>query len=290
MAAHSRVTPVVRPLQPSDIDAVHQVTVDAFQDLNRRFGEPPEPAGPVAAARVRIGRLLAADPGGAWVAERRGEVVGCALALMREGVWGLSLLVVSPGAQSSGAGRELLARAWQYGAGARGRIVLASRDPRALRSYARLGLRIHPAVAARGRPRNVQALPEVRAGTRHDLPLTEEVDRAVRGAAHGEDLLALVEAGGELLVLPGRGYAVVRDGAVRLLAAFDEDAAATLLRACLAAAGPHEASVEWITSAQNWAVAPCLEAGLQLRTDLGCVFLGGDVGPFRPYLPSGAYL
>jgi GNAT superfamily N-acetyltransferase len=282
--------PSLRPLQAADIDAVHWVTVDAFQDLNRRFGEPPEPDPPIASARLRISRLLATDPGGAWVAERGGEVVGCALALVREGVWGLSLLVVSPSAQSSGAGRELLARAWEYGAGARGWIVLASRDPRALRSYAGLGLALHPAVAARGRPRRVSAPPEVRPGTPEDLPLTDEVDRAVRGSAHGEDLLALVAAGGDLLVLPGRGYAVVRDGAVRLLAARDEDGAATLLRACLASAGPREASVEWLTSAQNWAIAPCLAAGLELRVDVGGLFLGGDVGPFAPYLPSGAYL
>ena len=78
----------------------------------------------------------------------------------------------------------------------------------------------------------------------------------MRGAAHGDDLAALLESGGDMLVLPERGYAVVRDGAVRLLAARDEDAAATLLRACLAAAGAREASVEWITSAQGWAVAP----------------------------------
>lgn len=281
---------MIRPLQASDIAAVHQVTTEAFQDLNRRFGEPPEPAGPLAAARVRMGRLLATDPGGAWVAERDGEVVGCSLAVLREGLWGLSLLTVSPRAQSGGLGRELLARAFAYGDGARGRVVLSSRDPRALRSYAQLGLHLHPAFAARGRPRGIAMPGEVRPGTPDDLPLTEEVDRAVRGAAHGEDVLALVAAGGKLLVLPGRGYAVVRDGTVRLLAARDEEAAATLLRACLAAAGPHEASVEWITGAQNWAVAPCLEAGLELRTELGGVFLAGEVGPFAPYLPSGAYL
>jgi GNAT superfamily N-acetyltransferase len=264
--------------------------VEAFQDLDRRFGERPEPPGPLGPARIRIARLLATDPGGAWAAERDGRLVGCALALMREGVWGLSLLVVRPEAQSSGVGRELLARAWEYGAAARGWIVLASRDARALRSYARLGLGLHPAVSARGRVSGVAAPAEVRRGTADDLPLTEAVDRAVRGAAHGGDVVAIVEAGGELLVLPERGYAVVRDGAVRLLAARDEDAAATLLRACLAAAGSHEASVEWITSAQNWAVAPCLEAGLELRADQGGVFLAGDVGPFAPYLPSGAYL
>jgi GNAT superfamily N-acetyltransferase len=282
--------PSVRPLEASDIDAVHDVTVDAFQDLNRRFGEPPEPAGPIISARVRMRRLLATDPGGAWVAESGGEIVGCSLALMREGVWGLSLLVVSPRAQSSGVGRELLARAHEYGAGARGRIVLASRDPRALRSYARLGLQVHPALAARGRPRRATPPPEVRRGTAADLPLTVDVDRAVRGAAHGDDIVALLETGGDMLVLPERGYAVVRDGVVRQLAARDDDAAATLLRACLAGAGAREASVEWITSAQGWALEPCLEAGLELRTDLGAIFLAGDVGPFSPYLPSGAYL
>ena len=282
--------PSVRPLEARDIDAVHDVTVAAFQDLNRRFGEPIEPAGPLAASRIRLGRLLATDPGGAWVAERDGRVVGCSRGIVRDGVWGLSLLVVGPDAQSTGVGRELLARAWEHGRDARGWIVLSSRDPRALRSYARLDLDLHPALAARGRPRRVSKPKDVRLGTLADLPLTVDVDLAVRGAAHGDDLVALLESGGDLLVLPERGYAVVRDGAIRLLAARDEDGAVALLRGCLAAAGAREASVEWITSAQSWAVAPCLEAGLELRMDLGAVFLAGDVGRFSPYLPSGAYL
>jgi GNAT superfamily N-acetyltransferase len=282
--------PSVRPLEPRDIEAVHHVTLAAFADLAHRLGDPPEPPGHLSAARVRIGRLYDADPAGAWVAERDGEIVGCSLGILREGLWGLSLLVVRPDAQSGGVGRELLARAWEYGNGARGRIVLASRDVRALRSYARLGLVLHPAIAARGRPRGVTAPPEVRPGTPADLPLTAEVDRLVRGAAHGEDIVALLEAGGDFLVFPERGYAVVREGAVRQLAARDEAAAAVLLRACLAAAGAGEASVEWITGHQNWAIAPCLDAGLELRMDIGAVFLGGDVGPFSPYLPSGAYL
>ena len=282
--------PSVRPLQSSDIDAVHDVSVVAFRELARRFNERPEPAGPLALSRIRIAHLLARDPDGAWVAEQGGEVVGCSLAIMREGLWGLSLLVVRPEAQSGGVGRELLARARAYGDGARGWIVLASRDPRALRSYARLGLDLHPAVAARGRPRGAVMPPEVRSGGAADLPLTVEVDHAVRGAAHGDDIVALLDAGGELLVHPGRGYAVVREGVVRVLAALDEEAAVALLRGCLAAAGTRSAVVEWITSAQKWAVAPCLEAGLELRFDVGAVFVAGDVGPFAPYLPSGAYL
>jgi GNAT superfamily N-acetyltransferase len=262
----------------------------AFQDLNVRMGEPPEPEGPIEHARVRIGRCLATDPGGAWVAERAGEVVGCSLAIVREGVWGLSLLIVRPDAQSGGVGRELLARAVEHGNGARGWIVLASRDPRALRAYSRIGLDMHPAVAARGTVRAITAPPEVRAGTADDLPLTEAADRACRGAAHGEDILAMLSVAGQMLVLPERGYVLVRDGNVRQLAAFDDEAAATLLRAALATASGRQASVEWMTAAQNWAIRTCLDAGLEIKTDIGGVFLGGDVGPFSPYLPSGAYL
>lgn len=276
-------------MEARDVDAVHHVSVAAFQDLARRFGADPDPPAPIAEARLRVGRLLATDPGGAWVAEHRGEVVGASLGIVREGVWGLSLLVVRPDAQSSGAGRELLDRAYEYGNGARGRVVLASADARALRSYARRGLALHPAVRAAGRPRNAAMPAEVRPGALADLPLTVAVDRAVRGAAHGDDIGALLELGGELLVVDERGYAVVRAGNVRVLAATDEAAAAALLRGCLAAAGAREASVDWITSAQGWAIPPCLDAGLELRTD-GAVFLDGDVGPFVPYLPSGAYL
>jgi GNAT superfamily N-acetyltransferase len=282
--------PSVRPLEARDIDAVHHVMTASFQDLNVRMGEPPEPAGPIEHSRVRVARCLATDPGGSWVAEHGGEVVGCALAIVREGVWGLSLLIVQPDAQSGGVGRELLARAFEYGNGARGWIVLASRDPRALRSYSRLGLDLQPAVAARGRVRPLAPPPDVRRGTPEDLPLTATVDRAVRGAAHGDDILAMLAVDSELLVLPERGYALVRNGNVRQLAALDDEAAATLLRAALASAAGREVSVEWMTGAQNWAIRTCLDAGLEIKIDIGGVFLGGDVGPFSPYLPSGSYL
>jgi GNAT superfamily N-acetyltransferase len=280
----------VRPMEPADAEAVYAISLAAFADLDVRLGLPPEPPSPGSGAALRVGRIQRTDPGGAWVAERDGEVVGGALAIVRDGIWGLSLLVVRPDAQSSGIGRELLARAHEYANGARGRIVLASRDPRALRAYARLGLEVHPALEARGRARVPSPPAEVRPGSADDLPLTEAVDRAVRGAPHGEDILALIAAGGRMLVLPERGYAVLRGAELRLLAAFDEESAATLLRGCLAAADGGESSLGFITSAQQWAVAPCVEAGLELRSEGGAVFLGGDVGPFAPYLPSGAYL
>ena len=48
--------------------------------------------------------------------------------------------------------------------------------------------------------------------------------------------------------------------------------------------------MQFITARQQWAVEVCVEARLELEADCGCVFTGGDVGPLKPYLPSGAYL
>jgi GNAT superfamily N-acetyltransferase len=275
----------------ADVEAVRAVDLAAFADLDRRHGAYPAPPPPVDVAHRRLRRVLATDPEGAWVAERDGTVVGCALAIVREGVWGLSLFVVHPEAQGAGVGRGLLARAYEYGRGARGRVVLSSKDPRALASYARLGLALHPCVMAVGRPRGLAVPPDVRPGSpQEDRPLLDAVDRAVRGAAHGDDIAVLAQGGRRLLVAPGRGYAVVDGRMVRLLAAFDEDGARDLLRAALASPDGGEAMVEWISAAQNWAVGVCLEAGLSLVPSSGAVFLDGDVGPFAPYLPSGAYL
>jgi predicted N-acetyltransferase YhbS/acyl-coenzyme A thioesterase PaaI-like protein len=280
-------TVTYRPLREEDFAAVLAVNERAFDDLVGR--ELPRPA--LEAAYGRYRRLLETDPGGAWVAERDGALVGAALGIVREGLWGLSLLIVDPPAQSAGAGRELLRLAWEHGNGARGRVILSSTDPRALRAYSRLGLDAHPCLAARGRPRAVLP-PEVRPGSAADLPLTEAVDRAVRGAAHGGDITAMLDTGASLLVLPERGYAVLSGGRVRMCAAYDEESARTVLLGALAriAAAGEEAEVEWLSGRQQWAIRVCVETGLSLDADEGCVFVGGDVGPFAPYLPSGAYL
>jgi hypothetical protein len=94
----------------------------------------------------------------------------------------------------------------------------------------------------------------------------------------------------ELLLHPGRGFAVRDAGTIKLLAALDEEAAAELLWACLIDAPAGETiSVDFLTADQDWGVAVVLEAGLALSA-YGPVFVGGDPGPLTPYLPSGAYL
>ena len=247
----------------------------------------------VARAHVRVGHLLATDPAGAWVAEAGGEIVGVALALMREGVWGLSLFTVLPGFQAAGIGRRLLDAALEHGRDARGGIILASSDPRALRRYALAGFDLWPAIDGQGVP-DLVALPDsaaVRPGVLpDDAELCHDVGRRVRGASHGPDIAAFREAGAQLLVDPGRGFAMHRDGSPKLLAAVDDDSARRLLAAVLRAAPAESAvSVEFITAAQRWAVEVCLAARLSL-VPAGPVFVRGELGPMAPYLPSGHYL
>ncbi len=268
----------------ADVEMVRLVSVNAFAALE---GDLPQTQ--PAYARHRIEHLMGTDPGGCWVAARGERVVGAAIALCREGVWGLSLLVVDPGEQGSGVGRALLERAAAHGDEARGRIVLSSPDPRALSAYLALGLTIHPAACAQGRPRGPAVSGAVREGHKGDADLIATVDRQVRGGAHGPDIEAMLRTGHRLLVLEDGGYVLVSDTAVSLLAARDDPCAAELLRAALAAA-EGEIRVDWLTSAQGWAAQVCREAGLSLRLDWGALFSGGELGPMTPYLPSGAYL
>jgi GNAT superfamily N-acetyltransferase len=283
--------PELRSMRDADVAAVHELSLAAFEDLARRRQRAIPPRLDPAFAHVRIRRVLEADPAGSWVSERvGGGLDGAALAIRREGLWGLSLLVVHPETQSAGAGSALLRRTLDYADGARAGVILASPDARALRAYTRAGFTFHPCAEAAGVPRGVVAAPEVRAFRPGDHALAATVDRAVRGAARGGDLDALVAADCELLTFPERGYAAQRGGSPRLVAALDDAAAAALLRTVLARA-PAGAEVEvlWLTGAQQWAIDVAVDAGLELRV-CGGVFLRGDVGSFRPYLPNGHYL
>ena len=243
--------------------------------------------------RIRIGHLQRTDPGGAWVAEDDGSILGVALALVREGVWGLSLFGVHPEHQSKGIGRRLLDAALRYAEGCRGAIILSTPDPRAMRRYALAGFDLRPCVTFAGIvdraaiPAGLRSRPGSAAD---DRELCDAISRHVRTAAHGPDIDALEAVGCSLLVHDGGGWAAVRDGSPALVAARDEAIATDLLWSTLATAGPGETiHVDFIAAGHDWAVQACLAARLAISPD-GPLFVRGDVGPFAPYLPSGAYL
>lgn len=280
-------------MTPADVEAAFTASQVAFEARNERWPATTESAD-VRWRRglERIRHLLDTDPDGAWVADDGTGVRGVAMALVREGVWGLSLLAVAPGVQSGGVGRRLLAQALRTAEGTTGQIVLSSLDPRALRSYARAGFALQPAVEGFGVPRR-DAIPAglgVREGRDGDLELAAAIDREQRGGSHGEDHRKLLEAGFELLVAPDRGYVFQRDGSPSLLAARDPDTARALLWATLAAApAGHESGVMFVTEGQNWALPVMIEAGLSLEP-CGPTFVRGRLGPMSPYLPNPAYL
>src|SRR4051812_34735268 len=106
-------------MEEADVAAAARIAGAAFEPMTpeEHRGDPE-----VEDARrsIRVRHLLRTDPEGAWVAERDGEVVATAMALVREDVWGLSLLVVQPGLQGQGIGGRVLAPALAYAEGRRG--------------------------------------------------------------------------------------------------------------------------------------------------------------------------
>ena len=276
---------LVRSLVAGDLPAVAAVGAAAFGF---------EISTPEVAERWsgRIAHPFATDPQGGFVAERDGRVVGAAQVLVRERLWVLSLLVVDPGGQSAGAGRELLAAALRHGARETDAgLIVSSNDSRALRLYARFGFTLLPCFEAKGTI-DRRALPREAAGVREggDLEALAALSREVRGAPHTPELEFELGRGAVMLHLGDRGFAVAMPGhAVWLLAARDDDAARALLWAALELAGDSEQPlIRWITGEQGWAIDVAVRAGLGLRT-YGALCVRGRPGSLARFIPSPPY-
>jgi GNAT superfamily N-acetyltransferase len=280
-----------------DVEETVRVQIAAFADLGARNHEPFEP---VTDAQLERGKwrhrhFIERDPEGSWAATADDRIIGCGLALRRDDLWGLSLLVVDPAAQSAGAGRLLLNATLGYAEGCSRGIILSSTDARAIRSYATSGFALFPQVQASGKPAVETArssTARVRNGGEPDRELADAIDRVVRGAGRGSDHDP-ISSNAEMYVVDdadGRGYAYLRGGEVYLLAATDDDTATALLWRCLARAAELdvETHVEHMTGEQQWAIDACFAARLKV-TPGGPVFWRGTTPP-KSYLPSGAFL
>ena len=178
----------VRPMVSDDVAVGEEIWFDAFTTMRAGHGLPFEARSPELAQRTRgrISHLLASDPGGSWVAEDGdGRLVGLTQALVREDLWVLSMLGVSPRSQEKGTGKALLDAALAYGSEAPGGIILSSQDPRAMRRYCQAGFDLHPCVTARGRVDRRQLGPvgDVRPGNHSDFNFVADLDRRIRGRA-----------------------------------------------------------------------------------------------------------
>jgi len=279
---------MIRALTPDDVPAAQAVTHTALSDLNARRGRPPYPRTDeaVARGRARVAHLQRTDPASAFVAEVDGAVVGCGMALVREGMWFLSLLMVDPAHQGAGLGKALLDatlatatdRSW----------LLATDDAAAVRRYQRAGFALHPTYAASGTVDRslLPAVTGIREATDDDRDTLDHVVRHLRGAPMGPEFDYLREQGARTLVAPGRGFVVLRDEGPQWLGAVDVPTARTLLWAALAEATA-AVEVPWLGADQQWAIDVCLDARLSLGPGASVCLRGQP--PMSPYLPSGAF-
>ena len=287
-------------MRPDDVAGAERLSDEGYHDLDvRTFPRSwPEPARRTPAHSeswaTRTAHLLATDPGGSWVAERDGAMVGFATSFTRELMWILASFAVRPGLQGGGIGRALLDAALDHGRGCLRGMFNASEDPKATRRYRAAGFSLHPQMFLRGTVDRalLPVVEHVRDGVESDVDLMDSVDRRTRGAAHGSDHLVLMESF-RLLVTDrpaGSGYVYVRsDGSPVLLAATDRRTAATLAWESLAVSAPGQpVDIGHVTAANEWAV----DVGMAARLDLhqrGYLAVR-NMQPPAPYLPHGALL
>src|SRR4051794_25315959 len=187
---------MIRPLLPDDVAASREVTRSAIQSLGEEVPEnTPEN---VARGRERIAHLMRTDPDGAWVSEQDGEITGCALALVRDGMWFLSLLMVDPAHQGKGLGRRLLDATLQTATDRS--WILAPTAPAALRRYRRAGFDLVPCLTAKGTvDRALIPATTVREGSWAEHgEFVDDVTRSIRGAGMKQDLDYLERSGMQL--------------------------------------------------------------------------------------------
>ena len=287
----------LRPMRPEDGEAVYEVTMDAFASAAERAHDdpPPREERTLQAQKRRVAHSVAHDPEGCWVAEAAdGRPLGAAIALLREDLWILSLLMVRGEAQGQGVGRALLERALGYADDRPNGIIAASHDPFAWRRYWGAGFRLHPCAMAKGTVRRsaIPGVSGIREGAVDHYELCHEVTRKLRGAAHGPDLAFLVESPDVGLWVSeaagDRGFALTYRGSPSLVAAERAETARKLLWTALAQTD-EEVTFYFATGRQQWALDVSFEAGLLVRPGTA-VFTRGDLGPLHPYLPNGPFL
>ncbi|MGC5562926.1 GNAT family N-acetyltransferase [Streptomyces sp. FR-108] len=288
----------IRPMAEDDLPGTERASAVTFLEgdrLTRRVSEPePEPRSAEASRRwiERMRFFLSIDPGGCWVAEDAGDIVGFAISQNRGPIWYLATYGVLPGRQGKGVGSRLLDAALAH-ADERPGLFSSTVHPGATRRYRLAGFSLYPQMRMVGVV-DRSALPKVTGlheGREEDQEWMDRLDHDLRGAGHGPDhsfmrntlRLVVSRASGR----PGYVYIDQDRGQPALLAAGHPQTAQKLLWEALAASrGP--TLVNCITSANHWAV----DVGLTARLDIGQegYLAVRNMAEPAPYLASGHFL
>ena len=277
---------LVRPMADADVAQAAAVTAEAFAtDIGTpilRFNW-----------EQRLRHSLLTDPDGSFVSEHDGLVTGAAQAVIREGVWILSLMAVSPTLGVGGEGRALMQATLDHYGDCESGLIIASDDPRALRLYASCGFALEATFQATGTVEQslIPALdPAITPVDPARLDTLAPISRAARGAAHTPDLEVARLRGSSFFQLEDRGFVVTSSGrGLWMLAATDEQAASALFWYGLAQLQDEpQVEIGWISGRQQWALDVCLAARLSFST-YGAIGTRGPVGPLYPYIPSPSF-
>ncbi len=276
----------VRLMSDADIPQAATASAEAFE---LDIGKPEDRR----KWEARLRHSLLTDPEGSFVTERDGYVTGIAQAVIRDRLWILSLLTVSPTSGVGGEGRALVDAALGYDRDTDAGIIISSNDPRALRLYGSSGFCLAPTFEVDGRPRP-ELLPEpdpsITKVHPSELETLAPISYAVRGAAHTRDLGVALVRDADILRLEDRGFVVAMPGrGIWALVALDDQAATALLWAGLHRLRDEpRVQISFIGGDQHWALQVLLAARLSFRS-YGAIATRGAVGRLYPYIPSPSF-
>jgi len=288
------VTPRLREATASDSRAVFEVFIGSLLDLGQRLGVDTITGGAedldtLWAKRASIMTHAAETADRWWIAEEDGRVVGYARSTLRDGIRQLTEFFVQPAAQSAGLGRELLDRVFSP-EGARGRILLATQDTRALARYLKAGLSARFPVYHFGRPRravpyagDLEAVPVT--SDQYGLALLASIDREVLGFRRDADHRWLLSNRRGLVYLRnaapvGYGYVGLYQGP---FAALDPGVLGSILSHAESTAEGQEFGVE-APLINHSAVQYLLEHGFRMDPFANYFLSDVDIGKFDRYL------
>jgi hypothetical protein len=227
-----------------------------------------------------------------WLAERDGQLVGFSRSVLRGGVRELTELFVLPGEQSSGLGRELLARSFAAD-GANHRSVIASADFRAQALYLKTGVYPRFPIYYFGRaPESVRVIADLSfepiTASPENLKTLGELDETLLGHRRDVDHAWFsTDRQGYFYHRDGQpvgyGYLGVRNGPFALLDANDFPAVLAHAESQAAAKGRDEFGVE-VPMVNQAAVDHLLARGFRIDSFMALLMNDAPFGKFENYI------
>jgi GNAT superfamily N-acetyltransferase len=281
-------TTVVRAARPEDAEDCGRIFYDSFASIAARHNLPVEPGSPEF-TRFKAGQMLGSAGIAGLIAERAGEVVGCAFIDERSTIAGVGPVSVDPAAQDDGVGRSLMEAALERERerGAAGvRLVQTAYHYRSLALYLKLGFSVRePLVVLQGEPpRDSHPGLAVREARAADLDACAELCQRIHGHERTGELREAIEAGSASVVeRPERmcGYATGLGYGWHAVAETNED-----LCALLCSTEAYVGLGILVPARNSQLLRWCLERGLRIVQTSTLMTIGLYNEPAGAWLPS----